>query len=110
MSTRETVLSGRISLHTGEINQLPPAANEPPDSYENIGLNTAMMASYGIAAPVSKRPNYITYLSPPLEENIRVWGPVSFTLYASTTEEVTSDWSFFIKMGEMVPEVFRLTL
>ena len=32
------------------------------------------------------------------------WGPISFTLYASTTEEVTSDLSFFVKMGEMVPE------
>jgi len=35
---------------------------------------------------------------------MRVWGPVSFVLYASTTEEVTSDWSFFVKVGEMVPE------
>ena len=33
-----------------------------------------------------------------------MWGPVSFTLYASTTEEITTDWSFFVKMGEMVPE------
>ena len=33
-----------------------------------------------------------------------MWGPVSFTLYASRAEEVTTDWSFFIKMGEMVPE------
>jgi hypothetical protein len=30
-----------------------------------------------------------------------VWGSVSLTLYASTTEEVTTDWSFFVKMGEM---------
>jgi predicted acyl esterase len=91
-------------LHTGEISQLPPTANEPPDFYQNVSLNTAMMASYGITTPAPTRPNYITYLSPPLEEDIRVWGPVSFMLYASTTEEVTSDWSFFIKMGEMVPE------
>ena len=35
---------------------------------------------------------------------MRVWGPVSFVLYASTTEQVTSEWSFFVKMGEMVPQ------
>ncbi len=64
-----------------------------------------MIASYGIinsAAPA--RPSHIVYISPLLEEDIRVWGPVSFTLYASTAEEVTSDWSFFVKMGEMAPD------
>jgi predicted acyl esterase len=47
---------------------------------------------------------HLVYISAPLEEDMRVWGPVAFTLYAATTEEVTSDWSFFIKMGEMAPE------
>jgi len=94
----------KFYLHSGVINESLPLANEPPDSYNNISLNTGMMASYGISTPAPAKPNYITYLSLPLEEDMRVWGPVSFTLYASTTEEVTSDWSFFIKMGEMVPE------
>ena len=94
----------KFYLHTGVINQTPPLANEPPDSYENTSLNTAMLASYGISTPKPTKPNYVTYLSQPLEEDIRVWGPVSFTLYASTTEEVTCDWSFFVKMGEMVHE------
>jgi len=94
----------KLFLHAGEINQTRPTANEPPDSYENISLNTAMIASYGISMRTPTKPNYVTYLSQPLEEEVRVWGPVSFVLYASTTEEVTSDWSFFIKMGDMVPE------
>jgi uncharacterized protein len=94
----------KFYLHSGVINQTSPPANEPPDFYENISLNTAMMASYGISTPAPAVPNYTTYLSNPLSEDIRVWGPASFTLYASTTEEVTSDWSFFVKMGEMVPE------
>jgi predicted acyl esterase len=94
----------KFYLHAGVISQKLPLANEQPDFYENISLNTVMLASYGIAAPSPTRPNYVTYLSLPLEEDIRVWGPVSFVLYASTTEEITSDWSFFVKMGEMVPE------
>ncbi|MDD5337802.1 MAG: CocE/NonD family hydrolase [Dehalococcoidales bacterium] len=94
----------KFYLHDEVINQTQPLANEQPDFYENISLNTAMLASYGIDMPVSPKKNYITYLSSPLEEDIKVCGPVSFTLYASTTEEVTSDWSFFIKMGEMVSE------
>jgi predicted acyl esterase len=94
----------KFYLHDEVISQTLPLANEQPDSYENISLNIAMLASYGIAMPISARTNYVTYLSSPLEEDIKVWGPVNFILYASTTEQVTSDWSFFIKMGEMVPD------
>jgi len=94
----------KFYLHDEVINQTQPLANEQPDFYENISLNTAMLASYGIDTPISTRRNYITYLSSPLEEDIKICGPVNCILYASTTEEVTSDWSFFIKMGEMVSE------
>jgi hypothetical protein len=51
-----------------------------------------------------EKSRHAAYVSQPLEEDVKVWGPVSFTFYASTTEEVTTDWSFFVKMGEMVPE------
>jgi hypothetical protein len=86
------------------ISPTPPAPDERPDTYDNVSLNMALMASYGIASAAPTQPHCATYLSPPLDEDIRVWGPVSFTLYASTTEEVTSDLSFFVKMGEMVPD------
>ena len=36
----------------------------------------------------------------PVHEDITVKGPVSMTLYASTTERTPSDWAFFIKIGE----------
>jgi len=91
----------------GMINTVPPAAEAKPDIYNNISLNTAMIASYGIidmALVAPDKPEHLVYISAPLEEDMRVWGPVAFTLYAATTEEVTSDWSFFVKMGEMVPE------
>jgi uncharacterized protein len=94
----------KFYLHSSGIDQTPSLANDPPVSYENISLNTAMLASYGINTPAPAEPNHVTYLSLPLAEDLRVWGPVSVTLYASTTEEVTNDWSFFVKMGEMVPE------
>jgi len=87
----------------GRIDPAPPAANEKSDTFDNISLNTAMMASYGMSSPSPTQPHHVTYLSSPLEQDLRVWGPVSFTLYASTTETVTSDLSFFVKMGEMVP-------
>ncbi len=81
-----------------------PSANEEADIFYNISLNTALMVSYGIESTAPTLPHYVTYLSPPIEEDLRVWGPASFTLYASTTEKVTSDLSFFVKVGEMVPE------
>jgi uncharacterized protein len=98
----------KLYLHSGMIDQTSPLANGLPASYENISLNTAMLASYGINTPAPAKPNYVTYLSLPLAEDMRVWGPVSCTLYASTTEAVTTDWSFFIKMGEMAPEELPL--
>jgi len=93
----------------GLISKTPPDENLEPDIYNNTGLNTRMIESYGPQGKPSNekdsdRQNFVAYATPPLEEDLRVWGPVSFTLYASTTEKVTTDWSFFIKMGEMVPE------
>ncbi|MDD5700926.1 MAG: CocE/NonD family hydrolase [Dehalococcoidales bacterium] len=92
--------------NSGTINNIPPAATEKENIFYNISLNTALMTSYGKSAVTrsSERPNYVTYVSPPLDEDLRVWGPVSLTLYAATAEEITTDWSFFVKLGEMVPE------
>ena len=87
----------------GVISSTLPSEDEKADTYDNLSLNMAMLASYGIVSPAPAKPHDAIYLSPPLQEDITVWGPVSFTLYASTTEEVTSDLSFFVKMGEMVP-------
>jgi predicted acyl esterase len=70
-----------------------------------------MLQAYGITSKESQdnktgsdRLHYTVYTTPPLKEDLIVQGPVSFTLYASTAEEVTSDLSFFVKMGEMVPD------
>jgi predicted acyl esterase len=87
----------------GGLNWKMPESEETPHVFRNISLNAAMMASYGIVAPQPAEPNYVVFLSEPIEEDIRIWGPLSCTLFASTTEEITSDWSFFVKMGEMVP-------
>jgi hypothetical protein len=87
----------------GLISQSPPKEEEP-GVYHNISLNTALTVSYGISGTTpADDPTNAVYVSMPLEEDLRVWGPVSFSLFASTTEEVTSDLSFFVKMGEMVP-------
>ncbi len=87
------------------LSSVQPGKKEKPDVYHNVSLNAALMASYGLKFSVSKEnePFFVSYLSDPLEEDLKICGPVSFTLYAETAEEITSDWSFFIKMGEMVP-------
>jgi predicted acyl esterase len=96
----------KVKESYGLISKTPLGENHKPDIYHNISLNTAMIASYGITdiTTTLTQPHYVAYISPPLEKDLKVWGPVSFTMYASTAEEVTTDWSFFIKMGEMVPE------
>jgi predicted acyl esterase len=93
---------------SGLINKEKGAGQEKPQAFQNIGLNTQMIASYGMFLDQKKKgsetepSHFAVYTTSPLEEDLRVWGPVSLTLYASTAEEVTTDWSFFIKMGEMV--------
>jgi predicted acyl esterase len=93
-------------LHSLKIlSTVKPVKKENPDTYNNTGLNAALTASYGIAVDLSKQTeHYVTFISPALEKDVKINGPVSFTLYAATAEKVTSDWSFFVKMGEMVPE------
>jgi putative CocE/NonD family hydrolase len=100
----------------GSISKAQGKKEEKPVVFHNIGLNTQMIASYGIfldqrkkgksdaksSSGKTEQQRLVVYTSPPLERDLRVWGPVSLTLYASTTEEVTTDWSFFVKMGEMV--------
>jgi putative CocE/NonD family hydrolase len=90
----------------GVISTNLPVEKEEPDIYHNISLNTALKDSYGIVDNQLQAVNssFLVYLSPILENDLRVWGPISFNLFASTKEETTSDWCFFIKMGEMVPE------
>jgi putative CocE/NonD family hydrolase len=97
--------SAAVTEPYGQISTAPPEETDKPDIYHNISLNTALTASYGIidTTPKLTPPRHVAYISLPLEEDLQVWGPVSFTLYASTAEEVTTDWSFFVKMGEMVP-------
>jgi predicted acyl esterase len=88
----------------GRIGRTPPA-DEKPDVYHNISLNTALAAAYGkdaVSSAAPAGPASVAYISAPLEKDLCVQGPASFHLFASTTEEITSDWSFFIKMGEMV--------
>jgi predicted acyl esterase len=97
------------------ISKVQGEGQEKPQVFRNVGLNTQMIASYGMFLEQKKKGKsdaglgsgetdqsyFVVYTTPPLEEDLRVWGSVSLTLYASTTEEVTTDWSFFVKMGEM---------
>lgn len=89
----------------GLISRTPPGGEEP-DIYHNVSLGTAMAAAYGTAAAPKTAADIrnVAYISHLLEEDLCVCGPVSFILYASTNEEVTSDWSFFVKMGEMITD------
>lgn len=93
---------------TGLISNEGSSANEKPDIFHNISLNADMATSYGanneFGGKDYKEPRQLIYLSEPLKEDLTLYGPISATLYAATAEEVTSDWSFFVKLGELVAE------
>jgi hypothetical protein len=67
---------------------MPSEEKDKPYIYHNISLNDAMIAAFGIIDTTSKpaQPQDAAYISPPLEEDLKVWGPIGFTLYASTAE------------------------
>jgi predicted acyl esterase len=71
----------------GLISSEPPT-NEKPDTYMTP-------QSWGLLA--AGKP-VLAYATPPLEKDVRVWGPLSATLYGSTT---SSDTAWFVKMGDV---------
>lgn len=73
----------------GLVSEFRAKEKEKPDTYRN-------------PSPLGQT-QFVAYTTPPLEADMAVQGPLSITFYASTTEEILSDWSFFVKIGEMVP-------
>ena len=96
-------------LADGNISIKPPLSGDKPDIYRNLSIDGDKLMSYGANAAVSSdknsdKPGCIVYTTPVLDKDLTVYGPVSVTLYAATAEEVTSDLSFFVKVGEMVAD------
>jgi predicted acyl esterase len=74
----------------GSISKVPPTDNEKPDTYRHP------RSAFGTT-------EFLAYTTPPLEEDLVVRGPVSITFYASTTDQNTYDWAFFVKIGDISP-------
>jgi predicted acyl esterase len=91
----------------GRISPAGPDQKAAPLVFHNVSLNSALAESYGknvVGAGGNQIASaaFLVYTSSPLKEDLKICGPLSLTLYAATTEEVTSDWCFFVKIGEMV--------
>jgi len=74
----------------GLISREPPSGSENPDAYMTPDEREVMSGK-----PV------IAYSTPPLEEDLRIWGPLSSTLYGSTT---TLDTTWFAHLGDKGPD------
>lgn len=74
----------------GSISEVPPTDNEKPDTYRHP------RSAFGTT-------EFLAYTTPPLEEDLVVRGPVSIIFYASTTDQNTYDWAFFVKIGDISP-------
>ena len=72
--------------------------NEAPDKYK-------MPDSY---AQLTTGKPVVAFATPPLEKNLRVWGPLSLTLYGSST---SLDTAWYVKVVDLKPDgtVARLT-
>ncbi len=65
--------------------------HEEPDSY----ITPECMELVFARKPV------LAFSTPPLEKDTRVWGPLSATLYGSST---TTDTAWFVKVGDVAPD------
>jgi predicted acyl esterase len=68
-----------------------PSGKENPDKYR-------MPDSYA-QLTAGKAP--LAYATPPLEKDMRIWGPVSFTLYASSSQ---IDTAWYAKLADVTPD------
>lgn len=65
--------------------------NEKPDSYTTPDSLENIYA----------RKPVIAYATAPLQDDVRAWGPLSITLFASTT---AGDTAWFVKLGDVAPD------
>ncbi len=70
---------------------LEPPKKEEPDSWITPDCMPLVLANKPVCA----------YISPPLEQDTRVWGPISLTFYGSST---TRDTVWFAKIGDVAPD------
>ncbi|MGH3687043.1 MAG: CocE/NonD family hydrolase [Pseudonocardiaceae bacterium] len=93
------------AMGDGQLVTSPPAAGQQPDTYDydprnpvpSIGGHSCCGALHGSQGPydqqsVEQRPDVLVYTTPPLATDIEVTGPVSVTLYASSSAPDT-DWT-----------------
>nr|MDO8082080.1 CocE/NonD family hydrolase [Candidatus Freyarchaeota archaeon] len=97
----------------------PPKGNEAPDKLKPSPLSSIMPfmlnlqrlpAGSGLGIDpnllnmLNPKQEILAYASPPLTEDLTVWGPLSITLYGSTDTDDTSTWAWFVKVGEVAPD------
>ncbi|MFH1650665.1 MAG: CocE/NonD family hydrolase [Chloroflexota bacterium] len=68
-----------------------PAGNEAPDRYSIPECLHRVVAGQPVLA----------YATPPLERDLRVWGPLSAVLHASSTGR---DTAWFVRVGDVAPD------
>jgi predicted acyl esterase len=78
----------------GLISSEVPAANEEPDRYR---------APRGMMGLFENKP-VLAYVTEPLKKALKLWGPLSLTLYASSATVETSSLAWFVRVGEVAPD------
>lgn len=81
----------KLYLREGNLLGDVPTGDEAPDHYR-------MPDSY---AQLSVGKPALAYATPPLERDLRVWGPLSLTLYASSSQ---IDTAWYAKIADVLPD------
>lgn len=101
--------SSNSSVGDGKLNVIPPAAQEPADTFTYDPLNPAPTAGGAMIGPgagiarqneVERRQDVLVYTTPVLGHDVEVTGPVSLILYVSTSAPSTD---FTAKLVDVHP-------
>jgi predicted acyl esterase len=76
----------------GLISMDKPTGNEEPEKIKTPR-----------ARPDLAKPG-LAYVTPALEKEVRIWGPVSATIYGKSDTTNTAPWGYFIKIGDQAPD------
>ena len=90
-----------VSLNDGQLDTAAPDAAVPPTmfTYPNAGWTNGVVGRGPDGRPDPAR-RVLTFVTPPLDHDTQVVGPIELILYASSTN---NDTDFFVKLSDQQP-------
>ena len=88
---------------SNRITATPPTAEEAPDTFDH----KPVLPLCRLSVPLDPLPDYLSYTTEPLDQDVLIMGPIALYLYASITGE---DADFIVKVKDVAPDASEFVL